>query len=129
MADEASDKVYSEELARAAKRAQTQSNYSAAPAAPAVAAPAPVDKVTVSARARRRAEAAGASPTSVMEKAQASALPEPAPVGVMAERAWLDRIEKLLEQGRKAEAVADWKAFREVYPNYPVPDATRAKLD
>ncbi len=47
----------------------------------------------------------------------------------MAESAWLDRIEKLLEHGRQAEAVADWKAFREVYPNYPVSAATRAKLE
>ena len=51
------------------------------------------------------------------------------PVGQMTESEWLDRIEKLLAQGRHAEAVADWKAFREVYPNYPVPQATREKLE
>jgi hypothetical protein len=43
--------------------------------------------------------------------------------------AWLDRIEKLLADGRQAEAEAQWKAFRLAHPDYPVTDATRAKLE
>ena len=42
---------------------------------------------------------------------------------------WLDWIEKLLEQGNKTEAVEQWTAFRAAHPDYPVPAATREKLE
>jgi hypothetical protein len=41
----------------------------------------------------------------------------------------LDRIEKLLADGMTAQAMAEWKAFRVAHPDYPVRDATRARLE
>jgi hypothetical protein len=58
-----------------------------------------------------------------------TATTDKAPVTPVAARDWLDRIEKLLAQGRKSEAVTDWKAFRAAYPEYPVPDATKSQLE
>jgi hypothetical protein len=53
----------------------------------------------------------------------------PAPVAQVEARAWLERIEKLLEQGRRDEALREWKAFRAAYPAYPVPGTTRERLE
>jgi hypothetical protein len=53
----------------------------------------------------------------------------PAPVAQAEPRAWLERIEKLLEQGRRDEALREWKAFRAAYPAYPVPGTTRERLE
>ena len=88
-------------------------------------------RVAVTGRANKWMDAARSveSFSRAREAARPAAAPPPGPSGVMAEREWLDRIEKLLAQGRQLDAVAEWKAFREVYPNYPVPDATRSKLE
>ena len=130
IADKASAQMI-DDYARAQKRTAPALSYSAPPPLP-MSAPspiaAPMNEVVVSAKANRRSDAS----TSTGARYSASAMEKPhapAPARLMAESAWLDRIEKLLEQGRKAEAVADWKAFREAYPAYPVPDATRAKLE
>ncbi|WP_051971561.1 sigma-70 family RNA polymerase sigma factor [Massilia sp. 9096] len=45
------------------------------------------------------------------------------PAGAMA------RISALLDQHRDAEARDAWRAFRELHPDAPVPDALRARLD
>jgi hypothetical protein len=52
-----------------------------------------------------------------------------APTDLAAAKQWLDRIEKLLGQGRRDEALEEWKTFKSVYPGYPVPGATREKLE
>ena len=118
------------------KRVPPVLNYNAPPpaAAPAQAAAAmddaaPVDKVEVQGTLNRSRESSAAYSPAPIASRKVQGLPAAPPAGPLAERQWLDRIEKLLAQGRHAEAVADWKAFREVYPNYPVPQATREKLE
>jgi hypothetical protein len=78
------------------------------------------EKVQVTGRSKRFEAAADA------QNAVGGLMEEQAPA---AARAWLDRIETLLGEGRRAEAAASWAKFREKYPEYPVPDATRAKLE
>ena len=85
------------------------------PAPAPAAAPAPPVRQDPQSFARSRMADAAAS--SAREKAAPSAQ----------ER--LERIEKLLADGMTAQAVAEWKSFRVAYPDYPVPDATRAKLE
>ena len=137
MADKASIPALPlEEYARAAPRTPPVFNYSAAPAPMAKQEFKPSAPVTVSISGRRnRVDAAGADvarelarPVVAAPAAPAVAAPA-APTGVMAERDWLERIKNLLAQRRQAEAVADWKAFREVYPHYPVPEEIRSRLE
>ncbi len=99
--------------------------YSPAPApapapaaAPPIAAAAATEQVEVSARRRQLNDASG-------QIASSAAPPNPQ----LTARAWLDRIENALAEGRRDEAVADWKAFRKAHPAYPVPDTTRSKLE
>ena len=91
------------------------------PAAPAAAAP----QLERQAAPRMKGDALRASSSANMM----GGLAQPAPEALAAAREWLDRIEKLLEQGRKAEAVEEWKQFRAAYPGYPVPGTTREKLE
>ncbi len=96
---------------------------SSAPA-PAAAPPAPpaaaavAEQVQVNARRRQFNYASGK-----VESAAAAGDSQLTP------RAWLDRIEQALAEGRRDEAVADWKTFRKAHPTYPVPDSTRSKLE
>ncbi len=93
---------------------------SAAPVIEMVPAPAPAPKVL------GRKQAFDYSRSAPAERAANTA---EAPATPVAARDWLDRIEKLLAQGRKSEAVTDWKAFRAAYPEYPVPDTTKSQLE
>ena len=132
-----SAKALGNELSRSAPRTPPTRHYSASSAqladhrAAADGASKESSKVTVTGRRNMRTEASNNAGVTraAPDLARPVAAAPPAPVGVMAEHEWLDRIKKLLAQGRQTEAVADWKAFREVYPNYPVPEETRSKLE
>ncbi len=91
------------------------------PAAPAAAAP----QLERQAAPRMKGDALRASSSANVM----GGLAQPAPEALAAAREWLDRIEKLLEQGRQAEAVEEWKQFRAAYPGFPVPGTTREKLE
>ncbi len=41
---------------------------------------------------------------------------------------WLAEIEAKLGTGKDAEVLAEWRRFRQVYPAYPVPQATEEKI-
>lgn len=99
------------------------------------AAPAPVSNYAPS----QPPEAAAQKPwppvaTLDSEDKQIAGMVAPAPaasanMAPMSAPAWLHRIEALLAQGQQPEAVAQWKAFRKVYPDYPVTAATRSQLE
>jgi hypothetical protein len=42
--------------------------------------------------------------------------------------AMLARIEQLLKEGKRDEALAEWNRLRAIYPDYPVPDKVREAL-
>lgn len=41
---------------------------------------------------------------------------------------WLDRIDALITQDKRDEALRHWDEFRKVYPTYPVPEKLNAKI-
>ena len=43
--------------------------------------------------------------------------------------AMLERIEALLAAGNQQAAIAAWKELQRLHPAYPIPDATREKLN
>ena len=95
-----------------------------APLAKPTLRPSPLDSQTVTVSGRRnKVEVAGDG------YATTGVLAGAAPTDGAAAKQWLDRIEKLLEQGRRDEALEEWKTFKSVNPGYPVPAATREKLE
>ncbi len=95
-----------------------------APVAPAAPAPAPAaaaenafaqksERVFITgSRLRVSRDAEGASPSTIIS-------PE----------VLLERIEKMLEEGRLEEVSAAWAALQRDYPDFPIPDTTREKLN
>lgn len=61
-------------------------------------------------------------------KAQAADVVEDRPSGDARERAWLEKIDDLIKQGRNDEALRSWEDFRKAYPDYAVPDPLKEKL-
>ena len=43
-------------------------------------------------------------------------------------KAWLLKIEDLLKQNERPEALAEWRKFRAIYPDYPVPEKLAANF-
>lgn len=42
--------------------------------------------------------------------------------------AWLVKIERLLKENERPQALAEWQKFRAAYPDYPVPDKLAANF-
>lgn len=95
-----------------------------------------------------RTPAAGTAPTGLPQQPQLLKLPplyaEPAPAAPKAvpshhfaedvdgqlpyAPALVARIEQLLKEGKRDEALAEWERLRAAYPDYPVPDKLREAL-
>ena len=91
------------------------------------------EKVEISGSRVRTAESA-AAPGRVMapEKrddptAGYSGAAKPAPLTDAGQ--WLARIEVLLKDGQGDKALKEWSLFRRAYPDYPVPDTTKEKIE
>lgn len=85
---------------------------------------------------RPRAPAAAASGAPLFD-APAPIVAKPVPVQRLADEAdgrplyppaMLARIEQLLKEGKRTEALAEWDRLRAAYPDYPVPDQLREAL-
>ena len=84
-------------------------------------------------RSEARASADQAKPMSAQSRAAGA--PRPAPPAVEAGAApenpdrWLERIAELRSRGRHAEADRELAAFRKAYPNYPLSDVMRERVE
>lgn len=105
----------------------------AAPApAPAAALPPPspapvvtpaMPKTALQPQADYRAAASASKPALARHLAEETVTPPLYPPAVIA------RIEQLLSDGKRAEALAEWERLRAAYPDYPVPDKLRETLE
>ena len=81
------------------------------------------------------ARAAPAGDAKMAESAAAPPAPAPAVLArsmaappAVAPKEELEKIEAMLRAGQEKEALAAWARFQAAYPDYPVPDALRARL-
>lgn len=47
---------------------------------------------------------------------------------VTQQAAWLEKIEKMLDEGDSASALLEWERFREKYPRYEVPASFEERM-
>lgn len=94
-------------------------DYRVAPAASPSPAPAPAKPVTPS--------IAEPAPLSERVAISGSRIMTPAEDALRA-GAWLLKIEDLLKANERPEALAEWRKFRAIYPDYPVPDKLAANF-
>lgn len=94
---------------------------------PAAPAPAPVAELATApataAVAARKSTAAAAQ-----ERAENSRIRDFTGSSARSGESWVAEIEKLLQQERGTEALAEWKKFRETYPAYEVSPELEAKI-
>ncbi len=123
-------------LERAAKRKVPMANAYPAPvkqdkAVPA-APPAPAAMDEYKAAPAPVAGYAPAAPAAVAGKLEASELSrarsDRAKPSLRTAAQWLATIETLLEEGRVSAAAHEWRAFRQAYPDYPVPQTTEERI-
>lgn len=104
------------------------------PAPAAAPAPAPVmtaqpaapvtDALTVH---RYAASSFGAAaPAPIVARPSAAPIAPPAPDAQAA--AWLHAIDEMLKADLRSDALAEWKKFRQAYPDYPVPEALARQI-
>ncbi len=104
---------------------QVQLAEAAAPGAPAAPAPAPVVASAAPEQALGRAAERSAAPAMQKVEVAGSSIRRAETGGAAA---WLGRIDALLIEGKKAEALAEWEKFRAAHPDHAVPDALQAKI-
>lgn len=111
------------------------SGMAAAPAAPP--APPPPPQAPVPAPSARLSVPATVAPGVPSFDAPAPVVTKPVPVHRLADEAdnqplyppaMLARIEQLLKEGKRDEALAEWERLRTAYPDYPVPEKLRDAL-
>lgn len=109
------------------------SGMAAAPAAP----PAPPPPPQAPAPSVRLSAPAAAAPGVPPSEAPAPVVAKPVPAHRLADEAdgqqlyppaILARIEQLLKEGRRDEALAEWDRLRTAYPDYPLPEKLRDAL-
>ncbi|HYL88889.1 MAG TPA: hypothetical protein VEU32_08995 [Burkholderiales bacterium] len=84
-------------------------------------------------QAERRAERAAAEPRAAADQAKAMAMPSRAagapPAAPENPARWLERIAELRSRGRHAEADRELAAFRKAYPDYPLSNVMRERVE
>ncbi|MCC7643353.1 MULTISPECIES: hypothetical protein [unclassified Janthinobacterium] len=99
-----------------------------APQAVAVAPPAPATAMSqaMEQQAAMQAESSMQRQAPVPVAARSAPMPPPAKLDA---GVWLVKIDALLKAGEGALAQEEWTAFRQAYPDYPVADELRQRLE
>lgn len=104
-------------------QAPVQAPAVAPPPPPAPAATPGLPKIALQPQADYRAAASDSKPALARHLAEETVSQPLYPPAVIA------RIEQLLRDGKRAEALAEWERLRAAYPGYPAPDKLREALE